>query len=99
MAGRVRRVAGAAVVAQVEGQEPGRLPGQLGGHGDPVGVHGEVHERPAGQGDVPRVPVRRYCLMACSMFWPVSGFFSSAVAVGMPLTSRPGRGSCGSSGS
>jgi len=29
----------------------------------------------------------RYWCLACSTFWAVSGFFSSAVAVGMPFTS------------
>ncbi len=37
MAGGVRRVPGSAVVAQVEGQEPGLLTRQLGRHRDPVG--------------------------------------------------------------
>ena len=30
----------------------------------------------------------RYCSIACSMFWPVRWFFSSAVATGMPLRNR-----------
>ena len=28
----------------------------------------------------------RYCAIACSTLWCVSGFFSSAVATGIPLT-------------
>ena len=46
------------VVAQVEGQEAGLLPGQLGGHGHAVRVHGEVDEGAPAEGDVGRVPVR-----------------------------------------
>ena len=30
----------------------------------------------------------RYCSIACSMFWPVRWFLSSAVATGMPLRNR-----------
>ena len=58
MAVGVGRVARSAVVAQVEGQEPGLLARQLGRHGHPVGVDGEVDEGPPGEGDVGRVPVR-----------------------------------------
>ena len=43
----VRRVARPAVVAQVERQESGRLPGQLGRHGHPVRVDGEMDQRTA----------------------------------------------------
>jgi hypothetical protein len=53
----VGRVALAAVVPEVEGQELGRLPGELGGHGHAVRVDGEVDQGSAGQGDVGRVPV------------------------------------------
>ena len=54
---RVRRVARTAVVAEVERQELGRLAGQLRRHRHPIRVDGEMHERPASQGDVRRVPV------------------------------------------
>ena len=57
MAVGVRRVARPTVVAEVERQEPGRLAGQLGRHRHPVGIDGEVDQRPSGQGDVRRVPV------------------------------------------
>jgi hypothetical protein len=30
----------------------------------------------------------RYCAIACSTFWCVSGFFNSAVATGIPLTTN-----------
>ncbi len=46
---RVRGIARATVVAEVEGQELGGLAGQLGRHRHPVGVYGEVHEGSAGQ--------------------------------------------------
>ena len=57
MAVGVGRVARSPVVAQVERQEPGLLTRQLGGHGHPVGVDGEVDEGTAREGDVGRVPV------------------------------------------
>ncbi len=52
-----------------------------------VGVHGEVDHTPA-QGHVRRVAVLPVLAFACSTVWWVSGFFSSAVATGMPLTNR-----------
>jgi hypothetical protein len=53
----VGRVAGAAVVAAVERQETGGRAGQPGGHGHLLGVDGEVHDGPAGEGEVGRVAV------------------------------------------
>ena len=88
MAVWVGRVARSPIVAQVERQEPSLLTGQLRGHGDTVGVDREVDQGPPRQRDVAGSRSVRYWAMACSMFWLVSGFFSSAVAVGMPLTSR-----------
>ncbi|MNP40540.1 hypothetical protein D3C76_1341880 [compost metagenome] len=38
-----RRVTGGAIVAPVERQEEGRIPGQLGGHADVAVAHGEMH--------------------------------------------------------
>ena len=50
-------VARSPVVAKVEGEEPGLLARQLGGHGHLVGVDGEVNEGTTGEGDVGRVPI------------------------------------------
>ena len=58
MAVRVGWVARSPVVAEVEGEEPGLLAGQLGRHGHSVGVDGEVDQGASREGDVGRVPVR-----------------------------------------
>ena len=47
----VRRVAGCAVVAEVERQEAGRAAGQLGRHVDLIGADREVNQRPALEGE------------------------------------------------
>ena len=54
---RVRRVALAEVVAEVERQEPRRLALELGRHRDRIGIHREVDERAAAERHVLRVAV------------------------------------------
>lgn len=43
--------------ALIEGEEPGLLPGEPGGHGHVVRVDGEMHERAAGEDQVGRVAI------------------------------------------
>ena len=43
--------------ALIEGEEPGLLPGESGGHGHVVWVDGEMHERAAGEDQVGRVAI------------------------------------------
>ena len=47
MAGRVRRVTLAVVMPLIKGQEEGRIPGQLGGHIDLVGIDRHMHQAAA----------------------------------------------------
>ena len=53
----VRWVARSPVVAKVEGEKPGLLARQLGGHGHLVGVDGEVDQGAPGEGHVGGVAV------------------------------------------
>ena len=90
MAVRVRRVAGAAVLgAAVERQELRRLARRASSSSRP-GPGRPRSGRRARRASVTFVGSRsrRYCAIACSTFWPVSGFFSSAVATGMPFTKQ-----------
>ena len=83
---RVRRVPGAQVVALVERQEPGRRARQPGGHRDPLRDRPRSAPPPAAASRFFGSRSVRYWVIACSTPCPVSGFFSSAVATGMPLT-------------
>ena len=90
MAVGVRRVARAHVLgAAVERQEAGVLSGEARRQQHEVGVDGEVDERPPGEDQRFGSRSVRYCSFASRTVWCVSGFFSSAVATGMPLTNRP----------
>ena len=85
---RVRRVARAQLVAPVERQEPGRLARRAGSSSPPARCRPRSGRAPAAAASVRRVAVGAVLRHRVLDVWPVSGFFSSAVATGIPLTNR-----------
>ena len=73
----------------LNGRKPRRSPGQPGRHRTPARCPPRSAPPPAAAAVPSESRSVRYCAIACSTVWPVSGFFNSAVATGIPFTNSP----------